>query len=149
MKTDMFQYQWPWNTNSEFRNGAFPAISINKDAANHQKIAALQGTQEGEQYLLSSSHQAAATPYSEHWRKTQDAGPRCWDACEGNGFSEPTLLHLPTQRKALNSFTWKTWFSLIHNNLFMFRRPALCCKFLNNVTPPCDLPAQSRSLRVA
>ena len=62
----MFQYQWPSNTNPEFRNGAFPTISINKDATNHQKIPALQGNQEGEQYLLSSSHQAAATPYSEH-----------------------------------------------------------------------------------
>ena len=38
-----------------------------------------------------------------------------------NDFSEPRLLHLPQNRKALNSLTWEIWLSLIYNNLLMFR----------------------------
>ena len=145
----MFQYQWPWNTNSEFRNGAFPTISINKDAANHQKIPALQGNQEGEQYLLSSSHQAAATPYSEHWGKTRDIGPNSWDAYERNDSSEPRLLPLPIHRKGESAkylvfFTSQKYF-------LMFRLPALCFKLLCNLTlcaPHLPPPPWSSSLRV-
>ena len=33
-------------------------------------------------------------------------------------FREPRLLHLPIQRKALNSLTWHTWFSLINSKSF-------------------------------
>ena len=45
-----------------------------------------------------------------------------------NDFSEPRLLHLPQNRKALNSLTWDIQLSLINNNLLMFRLPVLCCK---------------------
>ena len=38
------------------------------------------------------------------------------------------LLHLPICRKLLNSLTWDIWFSLIINNLLMFRLPGLCWK---------------------
>ena len=44
------------------------------------------------------------------------------------------LLHLPIHRKALNSSTWDIWFSLINNNLLMFR---LCvAKLLYHLDPP-------------
>ena len=44
------------------------------------------------------------------------------------------LLHLPIHRKTLNSSTWDIWFSLINNNLLMFR---LCvAKLLYNLDPP-------------
>ena len=38
-----------------------------------------------------------------------------------------TLLFSHTQ-KTRNSLTWDIWFSLINNNLLMFRQPVLCCK---------------------
>ena len=51
-----------------------------------------------------------------------------WGVYEGNDFSEPRLMHLPTRRKVLNSLTWDIWFSLINNTLLMFRLFAVCCK---------------------
>ena len=68
--------------------------------------------------------------------KSQGTGPSSWDAYERNDFTEPRLLHLPIQRKEPNSLTWNIWFSLIHNNLLMFRLPVLCYKLLFNLTPP-------------
>ena len=62
--------------------------------------------------------------------------PDSWDAYESDGFSKPRLLHLPMHRKALNSLTWDTWFSLINNNLLMFRLPAPSYKRLYSLTPP-------------
>ena len=50
-----------------------------------------------------------------------------WDAYERNDFNKLRLLHLPLHRKVLNSLTWDIWFSLINNNLLMFRKPALYC----------------------
>ena len=44
--------------------------------------------------------------------------PESWGAYQRNDFSEPSLLHPPIHRKALNSLTWDIWFSLINNNLF-------------------------------
>ena len=38
-----------------------------------------------------------------------------------------TLAH-PLQPPALNSLAWDIWFSLINNNLLMFRLPGFCCK---------------------
>ena len=38
--------------------------------------------------------------------------------------------HLHIHRKVLNSLTWHIWFSLINNNLLMFRLPALVAKLL-------------------
>ena len=65
--------------------------------------------------------------------KSQGTGPSSWDAYERNDFTEPRLLHLPI--KIPNSLTWNIWFSLIHNNLSMFRLPVLCYKLLFNLTP--------------
>ena len=65
-----------------------------------------KGTQKGEEYLQSSSHQAAATPYAEpqqssgyekHWPRIDEVHN------EKNDFTKPRLLHLPLCRKALNS----------------------------------------------
>ena len=59
-----------------------------------------------------------------------------WDTYERNDFSKPRLLHLPIQRKVLNSLTWDIWLSLINNNLSVFRLPVPCCKLLYKLTPP-------------
>ena len=65
-----------------------------------------------------------------------------WDTYERNDFSKPRLLHLPIQRKVLNSLTWDIWLSLINNNLLVFRLPVLCCKLLYKLTPPPHLLPQ-------
>ena len=39
-------------------------------------IPALQGKQEGEQYLWSGSYEVTATPYGEHGGQMHDTGPR-------------------------------------------------------------------------
>ena len=121
------------------RNGIFPAISVNKDVtviSNYRPpmwAGESWGNTEGKEYLPSSSHQTAATPFGEPHgssgcEKHRILAPDSWDAYQRNNFSEPRLLHLPIYRKALNSFTWDVWFSLISNNLLMFRLPVLCCK---------------------
>ena len=51
--------------------------------------------------------------------KHRTLAPDSWDAYHRKDFSEPRLLHLPTQIKALNSLTWDMWFSLINSN-FLF-----------------------------
>ena len=61
-------------------------------------------------------------------KKHRIAAQDSWDAYERNDFTEPRLLHLPIHRKAQNSLTWYVWFSIIYNNLLMFRLSALCCK---------------------
>ena len=54
------------------RDGIFPATSVNKDVTvisncspQCEMVAANKETQEGEEYLLSSSHQTAVTTYCE------------------------------------------------------------------------------------
>ena len=47
-----------------------------------------------------------------------------------------SCIFFPTHRKVLNLITWDFWFSLINNNILIFRLPALCCKLLNNLIPP-------------
>ena len=44
--------------------------------------------------------------------------PDSWSAYQRNTFSEPTLLDLPTERKALNFLTWDIWFPFINANFF-------------------------------
>ena len=61
-------------------------------------------------------------------QKHRILAPDRWSAYQRNDFSEPRFLHLPIHRKALNSLTWDILFSLIKNNLLMFRLPASCCK---------------------
>ena len=91
-------------------------------------------------------------PYSE-WgtrdvkkQRSRMLAPDSWDAYERNDFSEPRRLHFPIHKRAPNSLIWDTWFSLINNNLLMFRLPAFCCKLLSNLTPPHPPPCNS-SLR--
>ena len=70
-------------------------------------------------------------------RKLRILAPVSWGAYQRDDFSEPRPLHLPIHRKALNSLTWDIWFSLINNNLLMFRLPGLCCKnFCISWLPP-------------
>ena len=96
------------------------------------EFLSLENTQE-KQCLLTGSHWASGTLCCEHW--AQENVERCkiivsesWEGYERNDFSKPRLLHPPIHRKALNSLTWDIWFSLINNNLLMFRLPAPCCK---------------------
>ena len=96
------------------------------------ELVSPQGTQAGKTYLASSSHQPVATPHSEPWGNSgcENAGhwPRQLRCYEMNVFREPRLLHLPTHRKALNSWTWVIWLSLISNTLLTYKLPSLCCK---------------------
>ena len=121
------------------RNIIFPAVSVNKDVTVISDdgppmwAGESWGNTEGKECLPSSSHQTAATPSGEPQgssgcEKHRILAPDSWDAYQRNNFSELRLLHLPIYRKALNSFTWDVWFSLISNNLSMFRLPVLCCK---------------------
>ena len=49
----------------------------------------------------------------------QDTGPRYLRWISKHDFNESRLLHLPIQRKALNSLTWDVSFSLISSHLLM------------------------------
>jgi len=53
----------------QMRNGGFPAISVNKDVtgicSSSSSMHVCKGTQEGEEYLKSSSHQDCSHSYSE------------------------------------------------------------------------------------
>ena len=105
-----------------------PAISVNKGCCSHLRLQALltlsaKGTQDGNKDCPPSSRRQDCS-----LRKLRILAPESWGAYQRNDFSEPRLLHLPIHRKALNSLTWVIWFSLINNNLFTFRLPALCCK---------------------
>jgi len=110
------------------RNGIFPAISKMSQSS---AIAVLQcelvspeEMQERKTYLPLSSYRTAATPYVQTWGdrkwKYRILALGSWDAYQRNYFCEPRLLHLPVNRKVLNSLPWIIWFSLINNNLLMF-----------------------------
>ena len=73
--------------------------------------------------------------------------PDRWCAYERSNFSGQRLLRLPIHRKMLISLTWDIWFSLINNNLLMFR---LTCPLLQNfyITWLLSFPPWSSSLRV-
>ena len=58
--------------------------------------------------------------------KTQDTGPRSWDAHQRSDFSEPNSLASSLTRKVLNSLAWDVWYSLINNYFLVFRPPGLC-----------------------
>ena len=139
---------WLWHTWLTLRNAVFPAVSVNKDVTIISDSSS-RGPSGRRISAWSGSHRAVATPYGENWR-TQDVknhrilAPDSWHEYERNDFSEPRLLHFPIHRKALNSLTWDTWFSLNPNNLLMFTILALCYKLLYILT----LPPGSSSLRV-
>ena len=71
-------------------------------------------------------------------KKTRILAPDSWAA---------RLLCLPIRRKVLSSLTWDIWFSLIINNLLMFRLPGLCCKssYIFPGSPFSSLEAVSQS----
>ena len=87
-----------------------------------------EGTQEG----MNTCHLAAiglqplpmVSPEKTQDVKIQDTGPDSWGIYQRNDFSEPRLLYLPIQRKALNL----GYLVFFNNNLLMFRLPTLCCK---------------------
>ena len=86
-------------------------------------IPALQGAQEGKGHLAATRLQPLPMGSLEELRvwKCKLLTPESWDAYERNDFSEPKLLHLPIQRKALNSLTWDIWFAFIINKFLMFK----------------------------
>ena len=111
-----------------------------------------KGIQEGEECLLSNSHQATPLPI---WigDVTMQGGmltPDSWFAHERIDFNEPRCLYFPIHRRALNSFVWDIWFPLISNNLWCSNYLPLCWKLLYNpISPntpkhPKHTPPQSR-----
>ena len=66
------------------RNGVFPAISVNNnltDISNYSPptwASEPEETLEGKEYQPSSSHQTAATPYSESWGNSGCENTRYW-----------------------------------------------------------------------
>ena len=107
--------------------------SVSKGGHCHQWLQPLpmvspEGTQEG----MNTCHLAAiglqplpmVSPEKTQDVKIQDTGPDSWGIYQRNDFSEPRLLYLPIQRKALNL----GYLVFFNNNLLMFRLPTLCCK---------------------
>ena len=94
------------------------------------ELVSPEGTQEGRNTCNLAA--IRLQPLPPHPGEAQDVKthliPDSWDAYQRNDFSMPRLLYLPIHRKALNSLTRDTWFSLINNNLLMFRLHALCKK---------------------
>ena len=79
---------------------------------------------------------ASAEELARVW-KHRILGPDRQGAYQGNNFSEPRLLHLPVHRKTPSSLPWFIWFSLINNNLLLFRLLAFCCKtFISTGSSP-------------
>ena len=122
------------------RNGAFPALSINKDVSvisnsrpPNVNFWALRAPRKDKKICviwlpLGCSHSLRWAPSNSGCEKHRTLAPDGWDSYERNDFTEPRLLYLPIHRKALNSLTWDVWFSLINNNPLMFRLPALYWK---------------------
>ena len=88
-------------------------------------LVSLEGTQEGK-----NGCRLAAIPH----RILALIG-----AYQRNDFSEPRLLHLPIQRKVLNSLTWDILFSLISKKTFDLQTT---CPLLQNfyITWLCPIP---------
>ena len=118
------------------RNGAFSALSINKDVSvisnsrpPNVDFWALRASRKGKKIcvmwlLPGCSHSLRWELSNSGCEKHRTLAPESWDSYERNDFIEPRLLCLPIHRKALNSLTWDVWFSLINNNSWMFRLPA-------------------------
>ena len=132
-------FKWRNKSFYVLRNGLFPAILVNKDvtvirdcsppmwAGEPSGFRKEKNTCDPTGIRLQPLHMVSpqgAQDVKKHRLAAQDS----WDAYERNDFTEPRLLHLPIHRKAQNSLTWYVWFSIIYNNLLMFRLSALCCK---------------------
>ena len=141
----------------DLRNEMFSAISVNKGY--HSIISELvspEGPQEG----MNTCHLAnirlqplpMMSPEETQDMKTQETARDTWGAYQKNNLSEFRLLHFPTRRKALNSLTWDTRFSLVNNHLFDIQT---ICPLLQKfyilwlrADPPPPPPPWSSSLRV-
>ena len=127
-------------------NGISAAISINKKSHSHQRFRASKcggglpkwNTTCGIQQMLPPSphgdcwgaggrrgmqKQPFATPGRLFPTRKQGLAPDSWGAYERNEFGEPRGLHLPLQRRMLNSLTWYLIFLTSQQSL-MFRLPA-------------------------
>ena len=111
-------------------------------------------TWEGEEYLPSSSHQTAATPYGEPRGSSGCENTEYWPQIgevhiKGMTWYAQTLVSSHTKKSA--KFFEISGSPLINNNLFMFRLPALCHKTAikpcSHVASPSP-PARSSSLSV-
>ena len=122
----------------DLRNGIFPALSISKQGCHsHQGFQqsnvswwALRALRMEKNTCDPAAIKTAGNPCPEPQgssgcEKTWILTPESWDAYERDTFREPSLLHLPIYRKALNFLMWDIWFSLISNNLLMFRLPPI------------------------
>jgi len=121
------------------RNKILLGLSINKGCHSHQGLqppAGGAGEPWGElrkETCHFSSHQTAATPKVSPKEiqdvKTLVTSPRYLRCISKEWFRWAQTLHLPIQRKVLNSLTWAIQFSFISINL-LFLLPA----------PPCTTP---------
>ena len=123
------------------RNGVFAVISVNRMSQSsviptvQMCISDLRGCP---WRAVPAIRQPSATPQGEPWgasgwcEKGRIVVPDSWDAYERSDFSKPRLWHLHIHRKVL----YDIWFSLINNNILMFKLPALYCKLLYHHTPP-------------
>ena len=75
--------KWLWEMNTAYHISKQRNQLLQPSAKG--ELVCSEGTQKGEEYLPSSSHQTAATPHGEPWgdwdMKTQNTGPeqlRCW-----------------------------------------------------------------------
>ena len=111
--------------------------------SNHHILAALmespEGTQDRNRMPTISQSTAASTPNGDirERRKDRILAPHSWGTYGRNSFNEPRLFPLPIHRKALKSFTWYVWVSLIDGNLLMFQLSGfLLLKPLPILVPP-------------
>ena len=59
-----------------------------------------------------------------------------WGSYQRNDFHEPRLLHLPINRKGLNSLSWDIWFSLINSKFWCYKLLSFRAKLLFILSPP-------------
>ena len=107
------------------------------------QLVSPKGTQEGEKYLWSTTHQTAATSYNEPQGssgcgKHNILAPDRWGTYERNDFSKPRLLHLPIHREVLNFLIGNAWFSF---SLVQFTHSVVSNSLrphgLQHARPPC------------
>ena len=127
-------------------SGISPAVSVNRgvtftsNCSHHVWWAGEHWRNSGrKEYLLSSSHQTAATPYGEPWgnsgRENRILAPDSYGAYQRNDFSEPRLLYLPIHKKLLNSLTWDILFCLL-TIIFWYSDYLPCVAKLHNLASP-------------
>ena len=130
------------------RDGIFPAVSVNKGYHSHKqwwppRMVSWQAPRalRKERARPSSSHQTAATTEGEPGgtpgrENNRVLAPDSWGVHQSNDFSEPRLFYLPIRRKALNSLTWDSWFSLTGSSIWGSDYPPFVAKLLYNLVSP-------------